>query len=469
MPDRPNILVFLTDDHGQWAAGCYGNREIASPTMDHLAATGVRMTRAFTTCPVSSPARASFFTGRLPSQHGIHDWLFERELPYADHPGLRGQRTIAQLLHNAGYTTALCGKWHCGDDAIVQPGFDRWFAHLRQGPHCGDVPFSDQGEQVVKHSQLSDAVTDDAVRFLRSRDRDRPFFLCVGYVDTHTPHRDHPPRLVERYRQCTFDDIPDESPADCHGTVVIPWPDNEVIRRDQLANYYAAVTHIDEQMARVLDVLGEAGDLDNTLIVYTADHGHMNGHHGLHTKGNATVPQNLIDESILVPCLLSWPGVLLAGGVCDRFVDHCDLFNTLLDAAGVELDDTVQKEINSPGRSYLPLLRGDTDDWRDAQFSEYGNARMIRTDTHKLIERYAGPNGHFADELYDLVADPRERSNVIDQQADIAASLRRRLHEHFDRYQITERSGRNITDQPRCSPTEPWRRDPTPIPQTPTT
>ena len=108
---QPNILVCLTDDHGQWAAGCYGNSEIQSPSMDYLAKTGVRLARAFTPTPVCSPARASFFTGRLASQHGIHDWIFETTEPGSQHPGLVEQTNIGHLLQNAGYQTGLIGKY----------------------------------------------------------------------------------------------------------------------------------------------------------------------------------------------------------------------------------------------------------------------------------------------------------------------------------------------------------------------
>ena len=110
---RPNILVFLTDDHGQWAQHAYGDSELRTPNLDRLARTGTRMSQAFTPCPVCSPARASFLTGRMPSQHGIHDWLQE-ETDALTHPGLQGQTLISELLKEADYHTALVGKWHCG-------------------------------------------------------------------------------------------------------------------------------------------------------------------------------------------------------------------------------------------------------------------------------------------------------------------------------------------------------------------
>ncbi|MCY4526572.1 MAG: sulfatase-like hydrolase/transferase, partial [Anaerolineaceae bacterium] len=127
----PNILVIMSDDHAQWAAGCYGNRELHTPALDHLAAGGLRMDNAFTPTPVCSPARASFFTGLLPSQHGIHDWLWyevnirnaEQRAALAGQPSLAGQVTLAQRLAQAGYHCGLSGKWHCGGDDGPPPGF----------------------------------------------------------------------------------------------------------------------------------------------------------------------------------------------------------------------------------------------------------------------------------------------------------------------------------------------------------
>ena len=457
MSERPNILVFLTDDHGRWASHCYGARELHTPSMDHLAATGVRMTQAYTPSPVSSPARASFFTGRLPSQHGIHDWLFETE-EAVDHPGLTGQTMLPELFSEAGYQTAHVGKWHCGDSRGPKPGVDHWFCYYRrQYPHFGEQHFSRNGNLVVQHGHQSALLTDEAVRFLRERDADRPFFLFVGYTDTHSPFAMHPQRLVDHYRSGEFDDIPDESLAPCHGRAVVPRGDAESLRESN-AQYYAAVEMIDTQIGRVLGALDGTGGRDNTLVVYTSDHGHMNGHHGLMCKGNATTPQNFLDESIQVPCLASWPGRIEGGSTRSACVDHCDLFWTLLDAADVGVDDTTRTQINSPGASYLPMLIDPAHSWRDAQFCEYGNARMIRTDRYKYIRRWPGTHERFDDELYDLPSDPRETRNVIDApaHAEALAALRVQLDQHFDRYEIPERSGTRITEQPTCNRSQPW-------------
>ena len=460
--NRPNILVVLTDDHGRWATGCYGNPVVQTPTMDWLARTGARLDRAFTPSPVCSPARASFFTGQMPSTHGIHDWLQEWAPVGKQHPGLRGQTTLATRLHEAGYRTGLLGKWHCGHSRDPQPGFDRWFSYAdSQFPHRGPIAFSDDGRRVEHDGYQSEHITREAVRFLSEHlGGDRPTFTVVGYVNTHSPYRDHPERLANRYRGHDFAEVPPE-PVDLpQGKAVIPWVGTAEERREKLAQYYAAVTCIDEHVARLVDAVDAAGQLDNTLIVYTADHGNMNGQHGLDSKGNATIPQNFLEESIRIPCLLRWPGAVAAGTASDAFVDLCDLHATLLDAAGAD-------PAPGPGQSLLPLLgAADTQDpgdaaatARDAYFGEYGNARCIRTDRYKLIERYPGPNGHWEDELYDLHDDPRETRSLAASaaHADLKRDLSQRLTAFFDEYADDERTGLHVGRLPDCNDGyEPW-------------
>jgi choline-sulfatase len=456
---RPNILVFLTDDHGQWALPTYGNREIIAPNIDYLASSGARMSNAFTPCPVCSPARASFFTGRLPSQHGVHDWLRESEQALT-HPGIDDQTNIAELLQDAGYHTGLVGKWHAARSAEPKRGFDRWFSYqVAQYPHFGEQNFSDQGEHVQRTGHQSTLLTDEAVDFLRDRPDDQPFFLFVGYVNTHTPHTQQPERLVAHYRNATFDDIPDEQPA-AHRSGRRKMPTRDALR-EEWAQYYASVTMIDDQVGRLLDELDAQEEMANTLVIYTGDHGHMNGHHGLFNKGNGTVPQNFIEESIRIPCVMAWHDRIPAGQSADEMVDLCDVYATVLDAAGVDVPSDAQDEIDSPGASFLPLLTSGETEWKDTQFCEYGNARMARTASHKLVMRYPGPNGTFPNELYDLESDPRERLNCYEDAAytEVRADLAAKLKAHFARYEIAERSGADIMNQPMCNPNEPWRAE----------
>ena len=217
---RPNLLVLMSDDHAQWAAGCYGNRELRTPALNRLAAGGLLLRNAFTPTPVCSPARASFFTGRLPSQHGIHDWLWYdvnvrsewQRAALAGRPSLTGQTTLAQRLDDAGYCCGLSGKWHCGGDEVPQPGFAFWDA-LRRNTGPRDGAYSVDGRLVEREGWHSEIITDNALRFLRTRQPEQPFCLFVSYIGTHSPWRGHPRRLVETYHGADFADIAQERPG----------------------------------------------------------------------------------------------------------------------------------------------------------------------------------------------------------------------------------------------------------------
>lgn len=460
MKKKPNIVVVMTDDHGQWAARCYGNREIRTPNMDVLAERGTVMENAYTPSPVCSPARACFFTGKLPSQHGLHDYL--TEAPDEEHyDWLHGLETLPAALQRQGYRTGLVGKWHCGASWKARPEFDYWFSYMKgQYPHFGDHDFVENCEVYHAYGHQTPVLTEKALDCMDNfSESDDPFFLFVGYVDTHSPFIDHPERLVSYYReQATFCDIPDETPVVPEGG----WfrfgvPADPVERREWLAQYYAAAEFIDEQLGMLMDRLEALGELDNTVFVYTSDHGHMNGHHGLYTKGNATVPQNFYEESIRVPCLIQWPGRIRSGVRCPQVVNHCDLYQTLLEAAGAAEDSRANND-SFPGQSFFQALKKPGgQDGSHPMFCEYGNARMIRKGRYKYIRRYA-PHDAFGDELYDLQDDPRERVNRIGRDADIAAGLRKELDAHFAQFEIPELSGSTVLSQKSCNPCEPWRQ-----------
>lgn len=468
-PKRPNILVFLTDDQGQWLQQAYGNSEVRTPNMSRIARRGVLMKNAFTTSPVCSPARASFFTGRMPSQHGIHDWLEEIDHPYSyEYPWLKGQTLISEPLKKAGYHTALVGKWHCGEGRDPHPGFDYWFSYwATQYPHRGEQNFSNNGKHLQENGFQSPFFTQKAIEFLHSHYNDsstaeKPFFLFVGYVDTHSPHIQMPKDLVAEYDDATFRDIPREKFLPVHGTAVDPVSPDPAVERRKHEQYYAAASSIDREVGKILDELEHMGKLDDTLVVYTGDHGLNAGQHGIWEKGNGTVPQNFFEESIRIGCAISWP----AGGIpsnleSDLPVNHCDTFQTLLDIAGAVPDPTLARKINSPGRSYLRQLHGETiPDWKDAVILEYGNARMIRKDSYKLILRYPFEGINFPNELYDLKADPRETTNIYDepQHAQLVKELTEEIHAFFEKYTVPGHSGLDLADQPPATTQSPWLR-----------
>lgn len=462
---RPNILVFLTDDHGQWLQQAYGNSEVQTPNMSRIAHNGVRMSNAFTTCPVCSPARASFFTGRMPSQHGIHDWIEEKTQAYA-YPWLKGQTLISELLKAAGYNTGLIGKWHCGEERYPHPGFDRWFSYwVNQYPHFGQQNFSDQGKHVTADGLQSPFLTEQALAFLRSHHQtnaNKPFFLFVGYTDTHVPHKQMPEELVAKYKDATFRDIPKEQFSKAHGKAQIPIAKDPAVERAKHEEYYAAASSIDREVGRILDELESLGQLEDTLVVYTGDHGLNAGQHGVWEKGNATIPQNFLEESIRVPCAIAWPG----GGIARNLeteipVNHCDLFATLLDAARAFPASDAAKKINSPGKSYLAQLQGHNSvAWRDYTVCEYGNARMIRSDGYKLILRYPFKGVTFPNELYDLKADPRETINLYDspdpRYRTIIQQMNAHLNQFFSIYTVPGHDGLDLEHQPMATPASPW-------------
>lgn len=464
-PNRPNILVFLTDDHGQWLQQAYGNSEVRTPNMSRIARNGVRMTNAFTTCPVCSPARASFFTGRMPSQHGIHDWIEESKQAYA-YPWLKGQTLISELLKNSGYHTGLVGKWHCGEERYPHPGFDSWYSYwVSQYPHAGLQNFSDNGQHVTADGFQSPLLSEQAIRFLKNHYAGNntahvPFFLFIGYTDTHSPHAQMPDDLIAEYGDATFRDIPDEPFLKVHGTPLIPVSNDRAAEDRKRKEYYAAASSIDREVGKVLDALESLGESENTIVVYTGDHGLNAGHHGIWEKGNATIPQNFLEESIRVPCIISWPNGGIPSGLESNLpVNHCDLFVTLLDAAGALPDEHTAQRINSPGRSYLRHLLGKSPhNWRDAVVCEYGNARMIKQDGYKLILRYPYKGVCFVNEFYDLKADPRETTNLAanSRHKERIRQMTSRLDEFFARYGDPAHDGLQLEKQPLATPASPW-------------
>ena len=455
-PTRPNVLLVLTDDHAQWAAGCYANQEIRSPSMDYLATTGVRMANAFTPSPVCSPARASLWTGKIPSQHGVHDYLGDAVVEAAGRPWMNDHVTLADRFHGEGYTTGLVGKWHLGDSQHRPAGFDYWY--VKSGPlpasEGHDSPWATAPRDLDRYNPHT--LADHAVHFLRERDQSVPFFLTVGFFATHSPWFGHAERLVDSYRKCSFDDIPSD-PVHPFGSLT---SEARYVTRDNrtesLAQYYAAVTEIDEQLGRLLDELDSQGVADNTVVVYTSDHGLNTGHHGIWGKGNATHPYNMVEESIRVPLLIKAPGQTLPGQTRLEPVTHCDLHLTLLDLAGITPQSADLAKL--PGRSFLPLCRGEArGDWPRIVFGEYGDLRMARTERFKLIVRF----GRGDDELFDLADDPRETCNLATSQTYRAVldDLRASLTSYFQRWEDPAVSGLRVRELPRHNIEEDWRCD----------
>ena len=451
-----NIIVIFNDDHGQWALPAYGNKDLHTPTLDYLAGTGVVMENAFTPTPVCSPARACFLTGRLASQHGLHDYIASGE-DFDTRRWLDKEVTLPQLLQKSGYQVGLTGKWHLGNDIEPHPGFDSWFALSGDYPigAKGRYRFSDDGKIVELDGYKSQIITDHAVRFLRQRDQERPFFLFVGHTATHSPWTDHPERLVEHYRAKEFSAVPEGASypfgkQNLESAELRPCPDE----REGLAQYYAAITSLDEAVGRLMDEVDAQGLTDSTLILYTSDHGLCCGHHGIWGKGNGTLPLNMVEESIRIPVIFNHPKVIPRANRRPEFTDHLDLFQTLADYCGVQPPDD-GNDIYA-GRSLLPMLTGQdlSEPWRAVQFGEYGNVRMIRDQRYKLVI-YCADNYC---RLFDLEDDPAEETDIagMPEQAMRIEQMKAQLDAHFRRYEVKQNSGVRNGGPEKTNFTSPW-------------
>jgi uncharacterized sulfatase len=411
-PRQPNLVVIMTDDQARWTLGAYGNTDSRTPNMDRIAREGALFVNAFVNTPVCSPSRATFFTGRHGTQLGITDWINPREA--AAGAGIpRDAVTWPGVLQRAGYRTGLVGKWHLGTKPEYHPtkhGFDHFMGFLGGGEVAMNPNLEVDGQVKNVKGPTPDVVTDDALRFIGDN-AGRPFALCLFFREPHMPYVP-----VPEEDSAPFKDLDPQTPG------VPPFVDAET-NKERYRRYYGSIHAADRNVGRVLAKLDELKLADNTVVLFTSDHGYNIGQHGIYTKGNAswvagTVEgpkrPNMFEESIRVPLLVRWPAVVKPGTRIDEMVSNVDTFATLLHLLNVP----VPPEAKHDGRDFSPLLRGERRDetWRDAIYGQYdlhngGLAfmRMIRTDRWKLV-RHHFCNG--LDELYDLQADPGEKKNL---------------------------------------------------------
>lgn len=403
---RPNVLLLFADDLRSDMVGAFGGTAATAhtPAIDALAARGTRLTRVY--CQgsrhgaVCAPSRAMLMSGRRLNRTT---------------DDLRSIPTLPEWLRDAGYVTFATGKWHNGDEALVRAFPDA--RSVFRGGMCDhtDVPLCDveAGEIVAKRrvgGHSTEHFADAVVAFLERRaaaDDDAPFFAYVPFTAPHDP-RDPPQRWLERLDDAPRPPLPPNFRGQ-HGLDLGPmtmtvrdenllgWPRDEAQVRDQLEEYRALVAHLDEQVGRVLAKLDELGFADDTLVVFTADHGLALGSHGLLGK------QSLYEHSMRAPCIVAGPGVPRGAsrdGLCYLF----DLTRTIATAAGAEVPADLD------ARDLSPLLRGEPGAaGRDELLLLYADAQraIVRPD-HKLI-RLPRIDRTL---LFDLAADPHEQHDL---------------------------------------------------------
>ena len=463
---RPNIVFLFSDDHAAHALSAYrahlpyGARLPQTPQLDRLAASGMLFVNAFVTNSICAPSRATVLTGQYGHINGV---MTNRE---AFHPA---NTTFPKLLHDAGYQTALFGKWHLKSEPV---GFDYAEVLAGQGPYYNPVLHAG-GDSVRYTGYTQDIITERALTWIGARtDEAAPFLLMLHY---NAPHRywDPGPDQLPLYRDTMFAepatmrddgarrasgfrmqemeigldlfarDLKLEPPLGLTDAQLALWnsyyaPENDALlaaghQGDALTawkyqryikDYMRVVLGLDANVGRVLDYIESDDELrDNTIIVYASDQGFFLGDHGWFDK------RWMYEESLRMPLLVRWPGVTAAGSVNTDLVMNLDLAQTFLAMAGAAAPASMQ------GHSLTPLLHGTTpDDWRDAiyyQYFEYPDWHMVqrqygvRTARYKLVHYYE--LGEW--ELFDLDRDPHELNSLYGHAsyAEVTAELKQRL------------------------------------------
>ncbi|HZT31057.1 MAG TPA: sulfatase-like hydrolase/transferase [Bryobacteraceae bacterium] len=413
-PERPpNVLLIQADDLGAWMTGCYGNREIRTPNIDLLANLGVRFEFAFTCAPASSASRATLFTGRVPQQTGVLDFLTPKPIENppqgqaAPPASFASEIMLPDILTGRGYTCGYIGKWRLGNGAQPQHHFGFWYtAPGGEGPYQ-NPSMSWNGQMVQEKGYLPDLLTAKACQFLDRQSAGTPFFLTVSYPNPHTPYEGHPQKYYDLYAKTSFDSI-GWQPAAPNAL-----RDKEMLKDivGNLRKCAAAVTALDDQIPALLARLNQRGLSGNTLILFCGNTGQLLGRHGLWGRAAGSYPFNLYEEVVRVPLIWVWSGRIPPQTVRTELVASYDLLPSLCEAVGA----TPPEDRNLTGRSYLPLALGQPlpkkQPWRNLVFGHYRNTEMARDEGYKLILRDEGrgPNA-----LYALATDPLESVNCYD-------------------------------------------------------
>lgn len=386
---RPNVVVFLADDAGWGDYGHSGNRAVATPQIDSLAKGGVSLDRFFV-CPVCSPTRAEFLTGRYHPRGGVYGVSTGQERLDLD------EKTIADAFRAAGYATGAFGKWHNGTQWPYHPqarGFGEYFGHT--SGHWGeyfDAPLEDGGRMVRTEGYIVDVCTDRALRFIEKH-KDGPFFCYVPFTTPHSPwavpdedwrrHKDQP--IAQRATSAEREKL------------------------DETRCVLAMLENQDRNVGRILAKLDALKLRDNTIVVYFSDNG-PNAHRW--NGGMKGIKGGLDEGSLRSVCYLRWPGQLPAGHQVTQIAGAIDLLPTLLGLAGV--GRTGDKPLD--GRDLSPLLRGRDVDWPERMlFTAWAGQVSVRSQRHRLDAR---------GRLYDLEADPGQATPIDDREAELARRMR---------------------------------------------
>ncbi len=414
-PERPNILIILTDDQGYADVGAYGATDLETPHLDWLASRGVRFTQFYAGAPLCSPSRASLLTGKTPERAGVPSNVSSR----VTIDGMPSEQvTIAERLKEAGYRTGLVGKWHLGASPATTPGnqgFDFSFGHINgcidnyshtmywEEPYTHDLQLN--GQQIYRQGQyFPDLMVQEAERFI-SAPSDQPFFLYFAINMPHYPYQGDP-RWLAHYK-------------------------NRGMANPRL-EYAAFISTMDEKIGRVLKALEKSGELDNTIIIFQSDHGfstESRANFGGGSAGNLRGAKfSLFEGGLRVPAMISWPGRIPAPAARMQLAVSADWFPTILDLADISADG-----LEFDGKSLVPVLMdGAAPTPHDHYIWKWDPARAVRKGDWKLIyntfdtsplpgqsQSVAVPGPY----LVNIAADETESQNLAEAHPDIVREL----------------------------------------------
>ncbi len=440
-PDRKRNVLFLICDDLNCDLACYGHASVRSPNIDRLARRGVLFHRAYCQYPLCGPSRASFMTGLYPDQTLMHrNAIYVRE-------HLPDVTTLSQMFRNAGYFATRIGKIyhynvprHIGTGGHDDPyswnytinprGRDKddeqYIFSLRPGSFGGTLSWlaADGGDE----EQTDGIAASEAVQLLRAYAQDkRPFFLAVGLFRPHTPYV-APKKYFHMYpiEKINVPEVPDgyldSLPAPARESLTRKKEQVDLpieLAREAIQAYYASITFADAQIGRILDALAETGLDENTIVVFTSDHGYHMGEHGHWQK------TTLFENAARVPLIIAGPGVVAGGQVAHNPVEMVDFYPTLAELCGLKPPPY------HSGVSLVPALTDPKAAPRAAALTQYASGYSIRTPRFRYTQW--GVDGSDGAELYDHDSDPAEMVNLsadaafAEQKNRLAELLRRRI------------------------------------------
>jgi arylsulfatase A-like enzyme len=444
---RPNILFIMSDDHATQAISAYGSKINKTPNIDRIAKEGMIFRNCFCTNSICAPSRAVILTGKYSHLNGVVDNAKEFD---------GSQQTVSKLFREAGYETAMIGKWHLKS---APTGFDYYNVLPGQGVYY-DPAMIENGEKHNNKGYVTDILTDKALEWLnrwKSSNSGKPFFMMLHHK---APHANWEPaeEKMDMYNDrdiplpVTFNDNYETRTNQIRNSklhvgpflwnlhfkrygelpgVMTEQETREWVYQKYMKHYLGCISSVDDNVGRVLDYLDKSGLSNNTFIVYTSDQGFFLGEHGLYDK------RFMYEEALRMPLLIRYPGIIPAGDVSDAMVLNLDFMPTFLDFASISKPEDLQ------GISFKSIAIGsEPEEWRNAIFYKFyeeaygiGPHEGVRTDRYKLIHFLYGDEGW---ELYDLKEDPNELNNLYSSpdHQELIGKLKEKLDSLRRQYRI---------------------------------